>query len=115
MNTDHFKEKLSAERVKLETEMQAIGRRNPLVPNDFEPVATEKGQESDVVDQADTIESFEENRAILHDLEIRYQEVLAALARIEQGTYGACETCGAHIEEERLEADPAAKTCAAHL
>ncbi|WP_432075804.1 TraR/DksA family transcriptional regulator [Streptomyces wuyuanensis] len=34
-----------------------------------------------------------------------------ALERLEQGSYGRCETCGGPIPAERLEARPAATTC----
>ena len=37
-------------------------------------------------------------------------EIDAALARIDAGTYGACESCGAAIPIERLEAIPHART-----
>jgi RNA polymerase-binding protein DksA len=35
----------------------------------------------------------------------------AALARIDDGTYGRCERCGREIEPERLEAIPYATLC----
>ena len=35
----------------------------------------------------------------------------AALQRIHAGTYGKCIDCGAEIEMERLEANPAAERC----
>ena len=35
----------------------------------------------------------------------------AAIARVEAGTYGVCEVCGAGIGAARLEALPAARTC----
>jgi RNA polymerase-binding protein DksA len=38
-------------------------------------------------------------------------EIDAAEARIEAGTYGVCERCGADIGEGRLEARPVARTC----
>lgn len=38
-------------------------------------------------------------------------EIDAALARIEQGTYGICVTCGRPIAAERLEALPYATQC----
>ncbi len=38
-------------------------------------------------------------------------EVDAALARVEDGRYGVCETCGAPIAPARLEARPVARTC----
>ena len=40
-------------------------------------------------------------------------EVEHALARVAEGTYGRCETCGGAIPPGRLEALPAATTCVA--
>ncbi len=114
-DTSHFKTVLTEEKTRLETELTSIGRRNPSNPTDWEAVPSETGKEADPNDAADLIEGFEENTAILKDLEIRYNNVLAALVRIEEGTYGTCSVCGEKIEEERLSADPAATTCKAHL
>ncbi len=110
-----YKEKLEAEKQTLEAELSNIGRKNPSNPSDWEAVPQETGMEADSGDAADLIEGFEDNAALLKDLEIRYNEVVAALARIEDGTYGVCSVSGEEIEEERLEADPAATTCKAHL
>lgn len=38
-------------------------------------------------------------------------EVEHALAKLDAGGYGACESCGAPIAEDRLEAKPAARLC----
>ncbi len=38
-------------------------------------------------------------------------EIAAARARLEKGTYGACEACGQAIPPERLVARPTARTC----
>ncbi|MEK7081784.1 MAG: TraR/DksA C4-type zinc finger protein, partial [Patescibacteria group bacterium] len=70
---------------------------------------------SDRDEVADSIEAFEENAAILKQLEIRYNEIKAALQKIEKGEFGSCETCGELIEEARLAANPAAKTCKTHM
>lgn len=99
----------------LEAELLTIGRRNPENPNDWEALPQETGQESDPNDAADLISHFEDNTAILKDLEIRFNDVSAALIRIEEGTYGTCAEGNEPIEEERLNADPAATTCKAHL
>lgn len=115
METGMYKEQLIAEQARLEGELQAVGTRSPTNPGDWEAKPQETGQESDPVDQADMMEGFGENAAILEDLEIRYREVLAALARIENGTYGVCTLSGEPIEEDRLAADPAALTCKAHM
>jgi DnaK suppressor protein len=115
MNTKHLQTRLEEEKARLEKEMTSVGRKNPSVPNDWETTSSETGAEADLVDQADNVVTFETNRAILADLEARYDDVLAALARIKAKSYGACEACGAHIEAARLEADPAATTCVLHL
>ena len=39
------------------------------------------------------------------------QEIDAALARIDEGTYGICAACGEPIPEERLDAVPYATLC----
>ncbi|MFI5260215.1 MAG: TraR/DksA family transcriptional regulator [Candidatus Paceibacteria bacterium] len=115
MKTAHFKEKLEEEKKKLESELSSVGQRNPAVANDWEAAREEAGIESDLMDQADIVVNRENTAAILADLEARYDRVLAALARIEKGTYGVCEVCSAPIEEARLEADPSATTCVAHV
>jgi RNA polymerase-binding protein DksA len=38
-------------------------------------------------------------------------EVDAALARVDDGAYGVCATCGEAIAAARLEARPTARTC----
>lgn len=115
MDTAHFAKPLEEERAKLEQSLASVGRKNPAVPGDWEARASQVGSEPDVVDQADTIKSYEENEGILRDLEARYDHVLAALARIEGGTYGTCSVGGEEIEPDRLAADPAATTCKKHL
>lgn len=115
MNTDHFKKKLEGDKERLEKEMASVGRKNPAVPDDWEPIPSEMGTESDIIDQADVVVSRETNAAILADLEARYDTVLEALKRIEKGTYGTCEECGKRILKARLEADPAATTCSVHM
>jgi len=42
-------------------------------------------------------------------------EVDAALARLELGTFGICETCHDPIEEDRLRVDPLLRNCLDHL
>ncbi|MGF1547466.1 MAG: TraR/DksA family transcriptional regulator [Thiotrichales bacterium] len=44
-------------------------------------------------------------------LGMRERKLQAALARIDQGTYGNCCACGTEIEPDRLDADPAAVFC----
>jgi RNA polymerase-binding transcription factor DksA len=110
-----YKARLEEEKARLEAELQTVGRRNPSNPNDWEATATNTQREPDPNDQARQLDEFQENTAVLTDLEVRYNDVKDALSRIEAGTYGKCEVCGEAIETDRLEADPAARTCKEHL
>src|SRR6516225_5126411 len=49
------------------------------------------------------------------DLELLLREVDAALARVNAGTYGICETCHDTIEADRLLTDPLVRFCLDHL
>lgn len=40
-------------------------------------------------------------------------EALAALDRLDAGTYGRCEVCGGPVPDERLDARPTARRCIA--
>jgi DnaK suppressor protein len=55
------------------------------------------------------------DREIDYSLEENSEQVLrsidGALRRIDEGTFGTCETCGQPISEERLEAIPYATQC----
>jgi RNA polymerase-binding transcription factor DksA len=53
--------------------------------------------------------------AVLADAERVLDEVDHALALLDDGTYGTCETCGGTIGDDRLEATPTARTCESHL
>jgi DnaK suppressor protein len=49
--------------------------------------------------------------ALLAQARADLDALTAALARVEDGSYGTCRTCGAPIGDERLAARPAAAEC----
>jgi RNA polymerase-binding transcription factor DksA len=111
-----FKNRLREELTKVESELLRVGRRNPSNPDDWEPVQGEQNVlESDRNEVADKMEAYEENSAILKQLEIRYNNIKLAISKIEEGVYGICEISDEPIELDRLEANPAARTCKTHL
>ncbi|HEY4496140.1 MAG TPA: TraR/DksA C4-type zinc finger protein [Candidatus Paceibacterota bacterium] len=113
---EKFRSELTEELAKVEEELKTVGQINPDNPADWQPTP-EKTEvlASDRDEVADSIEAFEDNTAILKQLEIRFNEIRSALQKIEGGKFGICETCGEKIEEARLEANPAAKTCKKHM
>lgn len=118
MNNDTretLKNMLVAERAKLEGELKSLGRKNPDNPNDWQATAPDLNiPAADPNEVADQVEEFELRYATEEELESHYRDVKSALERMEAGTYGTCEVGGEPIEEERLLANPAARTCIAH-
>lgn len=69
---------------------------------------------SAIVDHGDMAQASERQDmsfATRQRLAARINQLAAALARIEEGTYGTCSVCGERIEEARLTAMPEADTC----
>lgn len=111
-----YKKILEEERAVLEAELQKIGVRNPSNPSDW--VAAKGSDEAfgaDRNDNADIFEEMQDANATISKLEVRFDEVNRALEKIDAGTFGVCEISGNEIEADRLEANPAARTCKAHM
>jgi RNA polymerase-binding transcription factor DksA len=49
--------------------------------------------------------------ATLEGIEERLDAIESALARLEEGTYRKCTSCGGRIDSSLLDADPARRTC----
>ncbi|MDP3962451.1 MAG: TraR/DksA C4-type zinc finger protein [bacterium] len=115
-DTQYFKEKLEKEKKILEDELGTVGQKRDGKDPAWE--ATSGTMEVDTADEnevADKLEELEENELILGQLEKQLNEVKAALERIENDTFGICEISGGPIENDRLEANPSARTCVKHM
>jgi DnaK suppressor protein len=77
---------------------EVADRSGVLIPDDMGALATE-----DFL-QDMTREALERERQLLREVE-------AALARMETGEYGICESCGEEISPRRLQALPWARYC----
>lgn len=116
MDTNIFKSKLLEERALLEKDLAGLGIKDPET-GDWGAVGEEGGEEADPNDMGDRDEDFATRANTLAELELRLKDVNDALAKIESnnGTYGKCETSGEMIEEDRLMANPAARSCKEHM
>ena len=108
------KEALLHEQVALTKQLSELGIQNPANPNDWKTV-TLMSQEADPNSVADQAESYLTDRATLAALETRFANISIALEKIEAGTYGICEVGKEPIDETRLAANPAARTCRIHM
>lgn len=102
-----LKSKLEAEKVRLEAELERLGKPTGT-PGDYATTFEEIGPDPD--ENATEVENYADNLAVEDNLEHQLSEVVAALERIERGTYGICEKTGEPIPTERLRAYPAART-----
>lgn len=115
-NTDHFQTLLEQERTTLLKELASLGQINSDNAEDWELAPADLDiMEADRNEAADRIEEQQIEQGVLDNLEVRYRLVLHAIKRIKEGTYGICEIGGEKIEEDRLEVNPAARTCKAHM
>ena len=69
------------------------------------------GYPQDSADAGSILSEADRTEAILHSARGQRDEVLAALARIDENTYGRCVDCGGDIPEGRLDARPDAARC----
>lgn len=115
-DTHIYKVQLDALLANLTKELSAVGIHNPENPSDW--VAVPDGvdaNEADIDLVADVVEEWDERQALVATLERQYNNITRALKKIAEGNYGTCEICGGAIEEDRLTANPAARTDKKHM
>ena len=112
MNIKIFKTKLEEEKKLLEDELNLLGKVDEKGDWEAAPEGETNTQEvQDDGDMAERSEDYEERSIKLNLLKTRLLDINKALDKIEKNNYGICEYCGKEIEKERLEVNPAAKTC----
>jgi RNA polymerase-binding protein DksA len=70
--------------------------------------------DDDFADRGQVASEQGENRVLADNLQHQLAQVDKALARLDEGTYGTCEVCGAVIGDERLELMPTTARCIDH-
>lgn len=114
INTEVYKTMLEAERDELLSELGAMAIKDTTTGQyNAKPDSTE--DEADESDIATRDEGFEGDSALTDTLSAQLKDVEEALQKIENGTYGTCEVSGEVIEEDRLMANPSARTCSVHM
>jgi DnaK suppressor protein len=95
------RDQLTAERERLFEQLSELGFERDSFDEGFADSGQVTAERGEVEALAGTL------RDTLNDID-------AALAKFDEGTYGRCEVCGNPIAEARLEAMPAARTCIDH-
>ncbi|MES2023353.1 MAG: TraR/DksA C4-type zinc finger protein [Patescibacteria group bacterium] len=110
-----IKEQLEKERDLLLGEMKDMGKLNPET-GEWEATPQEQDTpETDSNNMADRFEDFEERSSMIKDLGARLNNILRAIKGVNRESFGKCEVCKKDIEKDRMDANPAARTCKKHL
>lgn len=84
---------------------------NSGIMNDFEDLQIKSDDLADEADLANSTINQQITFSIREKEMVKLRRIEAALARIEDGTYGLCIESGEEIEEKRLETQPWAEFC----
>ncbi|HET7807828.1 MAG TPA: TraR/DksA C4-type zinc finger protein [Gaiellaceae bacterium] len=103
IDTGHFKERLLAERARVQEALDYIHEENR---GQLEDDREEIPSDNHPGDAATSTFDRELDATLEGNEERLLQAIDAALQRIENGTYGICRSCGKPIDPERLEALP---------
>lgn len=112
MNPELFarlRKELETERTSVIDELRSYGAD----PNS-EKVERLPGIDENFADSAQATAERAEWLSFVEKARDRLAAVDAALAKMEDGTYGVCEVCGQPIPEARLEARPMSTRCVQH-
>ena len=115
---DELKEKLETEKKSLQEELESFANKDKNLKDNWDARYPNR-EEGDKDEEADEVQEYNNALSLEYSLELKLKDVNIALEKIEQGNtstslstrYGICENCGEHIEEERLLANPEARTC----
>ena len=110
LSTGEFKKTLLAERDRLRVDLKRLEDRAAGRDRlQAEPV----GQDFDEPGGDAATETVERAQSMALGANMRelYDEVIAALSKIESGSYGVCDSCGCDITKKRLNALPWATLC----
>lgn len=117
LNITALKRRLLIEKIQLKQMLNELGVVHPDDEYDLDPIADESldFDKAEQAEAAEALDNFHTRAEEEMTLEKRYRDVHAALLAIEAGSYGLCLECDKAIEKERMEANPAALYCIAHM
>lgn len=107
ININEMKRRLEDKRRELELSLERI----PLTHADVGDAATASEEYQNIEDAAVDAQEMQQEQAIIVNQRTQLNEVVAALQRIEDGTYGKSVVSGKAIPEKRLEVMPWASRC----
>lgn len=108
VDVEHFRALLEDERDRLRHAREAVQHEGSLLEETGDLAI---GSGDHIADSASETFMRELDEGLEENADHLLDEIEGALARIDEGTYGLCLSCGKPIARERLEAVPYATLC----
>jgi len=105
IDTGEFRSLLQTERERIASAIEYLASESPGTTPD------ELGPDNHVGDAASVTFDRELDEGLEEGAQQTLEQVDRAIAKLDAGTYGACERCGKPIAQERLRARPWAILC----
>ena len=104
-----IKNKLLEKEQQLMNEMEDLTGSGRSSAGKYQLMPPDYGSDED--ENSAEVAAFTTDLSVKEVLESSLRDVRSALARLEDGTYGICKYCGQPIDERRLLARPASRSC----
>ena len=104
-----LKSALLKEKTELEENLSSIAKPIDKTTGNYAPAFEDIGTDRD--DNATEVEQYADNLQVEMTLEKKLQDIIEALEKMENGTYGICNNCKQEIDIQRLKINPSAKIC----
>ena len=114
MDDQDARDRLAAERDRLEQLRRGFDAEHLHDETEEESSSELSHVDNHPADVATDTFEREKDFSILEQVEAELADVERALQRLDEGSYGTCQACGEAIDDERLEAMPAARLCVRH-
>ncbi|MCH7492448.1 TraR/DksA C4-type zinc finger protein [Patescibacteria group bacterium] len=106
---NQFKEKLLKQKQQITKQLEGITHESKFDKDKIQAKWEERGDKEE--DNAVEVAEYQDNISLERNLEINLEKIDSALGKIEDGTYGVCDSCGNKIDDARLIAYPEATLC----
>jgi RNA polymerase-binding transcription factor DksA len=102
---------LERERMRLRAMLESIKKETANVTSDGDTFSESGSADQHPADMGTETFELEKDVSIQNGFEASLADVEWALKRLDDGTYGTCETCKGKIPKARLQAMPATRYC----
>lgn len=104
-----IREQLNQAKARFEEELAKFGKRSAKDNADFKTSWEDYGDKEE--ENAAEVAAYSDSLGLEATFEPELREVIDALSRLDEGTYGLCKLCGKEISRPRLQARPMATLC----